>query len=189
VADPVIPRQSHLTALSPCAGMLPLAIGGITLTEVDPGHLTAIAPRRGSDLASALKAAHGLDLPGPGQSTGDDTARVLWFGRAHVVLMGPPPDPALAAQAALTDISDGWAVVRLEGAGAVQVLARLTPLDLRPRSLAIGQTARTELFHMQSAITRLSDEGFLIMVFRSMSQTLVHDLMIAMEGVAARLGA
>ena len=172
-----------LTATTPCAGMLPLSIGDLHLTEVDPGYLTAIAP--GAGCAAALKAAHGLDLPGPGQSFGDDRARVIWFGRAHVLLMGPAPDPALADHAALTDLSDGWAVVRLEGAGAAAVLGRLTPLDLRPRVFAPGQTARTEVFHMQAAITRLDEAVFLIMVFRSMAQTLVHDLRTAMEGVAA----
>ena len=179
MADPTL----TLTATTPCAGMLPLNIGGLHLTEAAPGHLTAIAP--GPGCAAAMKAAHGLDLPGPGQSTGDPAARVIWFGRAHVLLMGPAPDPALADHAALTDLSDGWAVVRLDGAGAADVLARLTPLDLRPRAFAPGQTARTELFHMQVSLTRLPPDSFLIMVFRSMAQTLVHDLRSAMEGVAA----
>ena len=182
MADPVV----TLSATTPCAGMLPLTIGTVTVTEVDPGYLTALAPAKG--LGAALKTAHGLDLPGPGQATGSDTARAIWFGRAHVLLMGPAPDPALADHAALTDISDGWAVVRLDGAGATQVLARLTPIDLRAHVFQPGHTARTELFHMQSSITRLGDEAFLIMVFRSMAQTLVHDLRTAMEGVAARAG-
>lgn len=172
-----------LTASTPCAGLLPLRIGTVTLSEVDPGHLTAIAPGKG--LGAALQSAHGLDLPGPGQATGSDTARAIWFGRAHILLMGPAPNPALADHAALTDISDAWAVVRLEGAGAANVLARLTPIDLRAH---VFQTARTELFHMQSSITRLQNDAFLIMVFRSMARTVVHDLKTAMEGVAARAG-
>jgi sarcosine oxidase subunit gamma len=173
-----------LTAATPCAGLLPLRIGTVTLSEVDPGHLTAIAPGKG--LGAALQSAHGLDLPGPGQAIGSDTARAIWFGRAHILLMGPAPDPALADHAALTDISDAWAVVRLEGAGAADVLARLTPIDLRAHMFQPGQTARTELFHMQSSITRLQNDAFLIMVFRSMARTVVHDLKTAMEGVAAR---
>lgn len=175
-----------LTATTPCAGLLPLTIGTLTLTEVDPGHLTAIAPDKG--LGAALQSAHGLDLPGPGQTNGSDTARAIWFGRAHILLMGPAPDPALADHAALTDISDGWAVVRLEGAGAADVLARLTPIDLRAHMFQPGHTARTELFHMQASITRLQADVFLIMVFRSMARSLVHDLKTAMEGVAARAG-
>jgi sarcosine oxidase subunit gamma len=176
-----------LTATLPCAGLLPLTIGTVTATEEVPDHLTALAPAKG--LGAALKSAHGLDLPAPGRATGTDAARAIWFGRAHVLLMGPAPGPALADHAALTDISDGWAVVRLDGAGAAQVLSRLTPIDLRAQVFQPGHTARTELYHMQASITRLDTDSFLIMVFRSMAKTLVHDLKTAMEGVAARRGA
>ncbi|MFU8882792.1 MAG: sarcosine oxidase subunit gamma [Rhodobacterales bacterium] len=190
MADPAI----TLAAVSPCAGLLPLQIGALTLSEVDPGHLTALAPYHGKAeaLGTALKAAHGMALPAANRmtskdgTTGKDGAFALWFGRAHILLMGPAPDPALAEHAALTDISDAWAVVRLDGAGAADVLARLTPIDLRPGQFKPGHTARTELMHMHAAITRLADTTFQIMVFRSMARTLAHDLGAAMQGVAAR---
>ncbi len=190
MADPDI----TLAAVSPCAGLLPLQIGALTLSEDDPGHLTALAPYlgRAEALGTALKAAHGVALPAANRitskdgTTGKDGARVLWFGRAHYLLMGPAPDPALADHAALTDISDAWAVVGLDGAGAADVLARLTPIDLRPGQFEQGHTARTELMHMHAAITRLGDTSFQIMVFRSMAQTLAQDLGAAMQGVAAR---
>ena len=177
-----------LVPLTPCAGLLPLTVGALSLSEVEPGHLTAIAPLRGKGaaLAAAFKAAHGLDWPAPNRATGGDDARAVWFGHAHVLLMGPAPDPSLAAQASLTDVSDGWATVLLQGAGAADVLARITPIDLRPGMFQPGHTARTELLNMQAAITRLSDDAFLIMGFRSMARTMVHDLKIPMEGVEAR---
>jgi len=34
---------------------------------------------------------------------------------------------------AVVDQSDGWAALRVTGAGAVDVLARLVPVDLRPQ--------------------------------------------------------
>lgn len=177
-----------LAALTPCAGLVPVTVGALSLSEVTPAHLTAIAPLKGraDALAAALKAAHGLDLPAPNRVTGDDTARAIWFGHAHVLLMGPAPAPDLAAQASLTDVSDGWAVLRLQGAGAADVLARLAPIDLRVGVFQPGHTARTEIMHMQASITRLSADAFLIMGFRSMAATLVHDLTTAMEGVEAR---
>ncbi len=177
-----------LAALSPCAGLLPLTIGALSLSEVEPGHLTAIAPFKGKAdaLAAAFGAAHGLDWPAPNRTTGGDDARAVWFGHAHVLLIGPAPDPSLGAHASLTDVSDGWATVLLQGAGAADVLARISPIDLRPAVFQPGHTARTELLHMQAAITRLADDAFLIMGFRSMARTMVHDLKIAMEGVEAR---
>lgn len=175
-----------LNASSPCAGLLPRKIGALTLSEVDPGHLTALAPYKGKALGEALKAAHGMALPAPNRATGKAGARALWFGHAHYLLMGPPPDPALDEHAAVTDISDAWAVVQLDGAGVTDALARLTPIDLRASHFRRGHTARTYLRHMHASITKVGEEAFMIMVFRSMAQTLVHDLVTAMEGVAAR---
>lgn len=182
MVDPVF----VLDAASPCAELLPRKIGALTLSEVDPGHLTALSPFKGSGLGEALKAAHGMALPAPNRATGKAGARALWFGHAHYLLMGPPPDPALADHAAVTDISDGWAVVQLDGAGVTDALARVTPVDLRASQFRRGHTARTDLRHMHASITNVGDEAFIIMVFRSMARTLVHDLATAMEGVAAR---
>lgn len=180
--------MAELIAKSPCDGLLPVEIGGVTLTEEDLGHLTALAPYRGQakDAAAALKSAHGMVWPGPNRVTGKQGARAIWFGRAHVLLAGPAPDAALAAHAALTDQSDAWACVRLEGAGAEDVLARLVPLDLRAGRFKRGHSAKTQLMHMNVSISRIGEHAFLILAFRSMAKTLVHDLKTAMAGVAAR---
>ena len=88
--------------------------------------------------------------------------------------------------AALVDQSDAWAVVRLEGEGAEDVLARLVPVDLRLVSFPMGATARSKIGHMSGSVTRVGEDAFWLMVFRSMAETLVHDLKSAMEAVAAR---
>jgi sarcosine oxidase subunit gamma len=101
-------------------------------------------------------------------------------------LVGIDADTGLVGHGALTDQSDGWTVVQLQGAGAADVLARLTPVDLRHAVFKRGHTARTDLMHMAASITRTNDDAFMIMVFRSMAGTLLHDLQRAMEGVASR---
>jgi sarcosine oxidase subunit gamma len=177
-----------LIAKTPCAGLLPLTVGEMTLSEVDPGILTSMAPHRGQEkaLSDALKAAHGMAFPAPNRATGKAGARAIWFGRGQAVLAGPAPDASLAGFAALTDQSDAWAVVLLEGPGAEDALARLVPVDLRPQVFKRGHTARTQLFHMMCSITRVGERSLQIMVFRSMARTLVHDLKSAMESIAAR---
>ena len=179
----------ELSARTPCEGLLPLTIGALSVTEVDAGRITSLAPYNGQDKAfsAALKEAHGMGAPGPNRSTGKIGARAIWFGQRMVMLMGPAPDAALAETAALTDQSDAWAVVRLEGDGAADVLARLTPLDLRPGMFKRGHTARSEIRHMMASITRLGDNAFQIMVFRAFAETLTHDLKTAMASVAARM--
>lgn len=180
--------MAELSAVSACAGLLPLAIGNTAATEEDLGAMTSLMPFRGQGeaLSGALEAAHGAGLPQPGGSTGKVGSRVLWFGQNHYLLLGPEPDPALSAHAALADQSDAWAAVRLEGGGAEDVLARLVPVDFRASVFKPGATVRSELMHMMASITRTGPESFLILVFRSMAGTLVHDLKTAMEGVAAR---
>lgn len=177
-----------LIAKSPCAGLLPLSVGTVTLSEEDAGTMTSLAPYAGrsKDLSVALKAAHGMGFPAPGRTTGKAGARAIWFSQGQAMLMGPAPDASLGRHAALCDQSDAWAIVRLEGKRCVDVLARLVPLDLRPASFKRGHTARTECAHMMASLTKTGENAFQIMVFRSMAKTLVHDLKTAMEGVAAR---
>lgn len=181
----------ELTAKSPLDGMAPLNIGDMTVSEVEAGVMTSVAPYKGLDakLSEALKAAHGMAAPAPNRATGKAGARAVWFGQRMLLLIGPAPDAGLAQHAALTDQSDAWAVVRLEGAGAADVLARLTPIDLRPAVFKRGHTARTDLRHMMASITRVGDAAYQVMVFRAFGRTLMHDLQEAMEGVAARGGA
>ncbi len=178
----------ELVAKTPLDGMEPLTVGTVTLKEVDLGALTTLAPYKGQDkaLSSALKTAHGMAMPGPNRASGKDGARAIWFGHRAILLAGPAPDKSLSKHAAVTDQSDAWVAVRLDGAGTEAVLARLTPIDLRPTVFKRGHTARTELQHMMASITRVSGQGFLILTFRSFADTLVHDIETAMRGVAAR---
>ncbi len=180
--------MAELLARTPCQGLLPLEIGTVTATEEDIGTLTVLVPYRGraGALRDALAAAHGLGLPAPGRVTTAGAAQAIWFGRGQVMLAGPDPDAGLARHAALSDQSDAWAVIRLDGAGAEAVLARLVPIDLRAAAFARDRTVRSQLMHMPASITRVGDRAFRLMVFRSMAATLVHDLKTAMEGVAAR---
>ncbi len=180
--------MDKLIAKSPCAGLLPLTIGDVTLTEEEAGAMTVLTPRKGKAeaAAEALAKAHGPAWPEPGRATGPAGARAIWFGHDEVLLMGPDPDKSLGQHAYLVDQSDAWAAVRLEGEGTEDVLARLVPIDLRPEVFKRGHSARTQLFHMSVSITRLPDGAFLILAFRSMAASLVHDLKRAMEAVAAR---
>ncbi|MHC0054900.1 sarcosine oxidase subunit gamma [Actibacterium sp. D379-3] len=180
--------MARLIARPAVAGGLPLELGATRLTAPEVGAITVIAPYAGAGaaLSRALTAAHGLTFPAPNRVVAHAGARLVWSGRGQALLLGPSPGPGLAAHAALVDQSDGWAVFGLGGAGARAVLARLTPLDLRADVFGPGQTARTQLGHMAAAITRRGDDGYEIMVFRSMARTALEDLEQAMKSVAAR---
>ncbi|WP_425044011.1 sarcosine oxidase subunit gamma [Primorskyibacter sp. S87] len=180
--------MDKLVARTPGEGMLPLTIGKMDVKEVDPGTMTALLPfnEKEAVLSTALEQLHGMSFPAPNRATGKQGARAIWFGRGQAMLLGPEPDTSLADHAALVDQSDAWAVVDLNGDGAVDVLARLVPVDLRQPHFRRGHTVRSQLGHMTASITRLGDERFRILVFRSMIGTLIHDLKTAMEAVAAQ---
>lgn len=180
--------MDRLIAKTPCDGLLPLTVGSVTLSEEDAGAIHSISPFKDQQKAvsDAMKAAHEMTYPAANRMTGKAGARAIWFGYSQAMLMGVEPDASLSKHAAIVDQSDAWTVVRLQGDGAEDVLARLVPVDMRSTHFKRGHTARTLLFHMTASISRVGDNAFLIMVFRSMAETLVHDLKRAMEGVAAR---
>jgi sarcosine oxidase subunit gamma len=182
---------TDLAEKTPCAGLVPVTAGALRLTEGTSGRMTALAVYKGQEaaLGRVLVKAHGLGWPEPGAVIAGEGAEVRWFGLGLALLVGPEPDAGLAAHAALTDQSDAWAVLRLEGAGATSVMARLTPLDLRAEAFAAGATARTDVAHMAGAVTRHGAEAYEIMAFRSMAASLVHEVALAMRRVAARNGA
>jgi sarcosine oxidase subunit gamma len=157
----------------------------MTLSEVTVDKMVAIAPYAGQDkaVAAALKEAFGIGLPGPGRSFAKGGVGLVWFAYGKFLLLGADA-PDFAGLAAVTDQADGWAMMRLDGAEAV--LARLVPVDLRPATFKKGHAVRTMLGHMTCHILRSGSQAFDIMVMRSMAGTAVHEIEVAMRGVAAR---
>lgn len=178
----------EMIAKTPSEGLLPRSRGSVTLHEIGHGAITSLAPFRGREAAvsRALEAQIGARFPAPGRSTGKAGARAVWSGVGQALVLGPRLAPIDGA--AMTDQSDAWACVALEGAAARDVLARLTPLDLRVAVFRRGHAARTELAHMPAVLLRTGAERYEIMAFRSMARTLVHDVDGAMRDVAAREG-
>jgi heterotetrameric sarcosine oxidase gamma subunit len=154
----------ELIAKSALEGQGPVTAGGVTLAELQVGPITSIAvlPGGAKALAKGLKP---MGLTFPAQNS---------FAEKK--------------GAAVTDQSDGWAVLSLSGLAAVEVLARLVPLDLRLAAFPVGRVARSGLNHMNAVILRTGDYAVEVMVFRSMARTAWHELETTMHMVAARSG-
>ncbi|MGB3554238.1 MAG: sarcosine oxidase subunit gamma [Jannaschia sp.] len=167
--------MTDLAARAATADLLPLSHGTLTLSEEMPDAITSLVPLGGaSDI-----------LPPPGRSiTHADGGTLLWSGLGQAMLLGPVPEPV--TDVATTDQTGAWAVLLLEGADVRDALARLTPLDLDPAIFAEGYTARSLLGHMNALFHRAGPDAFLILVFRSMAGSAVHEIEVAMRGVAAR---
>lgn len=178
----------ELIAKSACGGMANFEVKGCRLQEVEHGIMHLLSPYSGKvkALSDAMKATHGIAFPANGRSTAKAGARCVWFGMDQAMLIGVVPDTSLFKYASVVDQSDSWAVVRLQGDLAVEVLSRLTPLDLRPSGFKRGHTARSSLQHMNVSISRVGAQAFEIMALRSMAQVLVDDLKAAMLSMAAQ---
>ncbi len=168
-------------------GYAPVCHGEVTLAERPLPRVTSVAPFSGQDkaVAKALKTL-GLTFPAPGAtvvSKGQGT--MIWTGRNQAFLLDADAAP-LQGLAALTDQTDGWCGLTLSGAGAADVLARLVPVDLRMSVLPVGAAIRTGLNHMNMVLWRTAADSFTILVFRSMARTAWHELVEAMQTVAAR---
>ena len=167
--------------------MVPLSVGTLELTETVPAAITSIACYQGQSaaLSAALKEHHGMALPKTGQATGRAGARAIWAGPS-VFLVGPEPDADLSNHAAIVDQSDSWCVLNLKGADVEAVLARLSSVDMRLKSMEKGQVVRSQLQHMNAIYHRISDDSFDIYAFRSMAKTMVHDIDRAIRYIASR---
>ena len=164
-----------------------LTLGTVTLAEIEVGPITSLAvfPGGAKAVAKGLKTL-GLAMPEPNTFVEKKGVRIVWTGRDQAFLMGIAP-PELEG-AAVTDQSDGWAVLSVSGAAAVEVLARLVPVDLRLAAFPVGRAIRTQLNHMNVVILRVGDHAFEILVFRSMARTAWHELETTTHMVAARAG-
>ena len=175
--------MARLIAKTPCAGLLPVCVNGTTLSELTPAAVTSVMPGRDADL-SMFKNATGCTFPTPNRTTGKEAARAIWTGPSQCLFVGPEIGdlPGFAT----TDQSDGWAVMRLEGADIEQIMARLTAIDMRRTVIKRGHTARTQLGHMQLSITRTGENRFDLLVFRSMAQTAIHEIATVMQNLSKR---
>lgn len=173
-----------LVAKSPAEGLLPVELDGLVLRELDHVSVWSVAPYSGAEtsVSADLKKATKLTLPKVGKSSASAQARVLWTGRGQFFLLGAAP-PKL--KAAVSDQSDAWCAVSLDGEGGAAVMARLCPLDLR--SMEVGDVSRSLIGHMPAIILR-TDTGFELMVFRAFAKTLVHEMTDAMRSVSAQAG-
>ena len=183
--------MAELIALSPLAGLLPAEIGAHRLVAGPAGPISSLAPFPGRRAAvDGALAPLGLRFPDPGEViAGTGGARIFWTGRETAFLAGAAAPEALAGAAAVTDQSDGWAAMTLEGPATEAVLARLVPVDCGIAAFPPGRCLRAPLQHLPAIFLREAPGAVAILVFRSMAQSAVHELSAAMRAVEARAGA
>jgi sarcosine oxidase subunit gamma len=178
-------------------------LGGATfeglarITELPPrGMVTLKGDLSSAKLRTAAAKLAGVDFPGPrGAALGQERA-LLWMAPDEVMVLLPRAEAAEGAATlarALSgthhlavDVSDARCLFRLEGAGAREVLSKLTPADLHPDAFGPGEVRRTRLGQVAAAFWMPGPESVEIVAFRSVARY-VFDLLANAAAPDARV--
>ena len=156
---------------------------GDAMVELAPMRSMASIALVGDDLKLLLDVLGGM-LPLPGRILQAGDTLYLWSGPASWLALANGDDPdfgstlaqRLAGVAAVTDQSDGQAILRVHGASARAALAKLLPIDLHPRVFTENATAMTLAGHINVQIWRSGEDGFELACFRSFAGALYEAL-------------
>jgi sarcosine oxidase subunit gamma len=120
--------------------------------------------RRVAELAAALRATHGLDLPSPGLASTSGEISALWIRPDGWLLTTPRGvEGALASviksacgdAGSVVDQTHGHAVIRLSGRNAPVVLTKLCRIDLHPRVFGPPRVAVTPVAELPCVLHQL----------------------------------
>ena len=144
----------------------------------DAGAVGMITLRGDLDtLGAALTSVLGLELPGVRQATASDAAQALWMSPDELlVVLGYAEAPAVAERlavalgdnfASVAVVSDARALIRITGAQARDVLAKLMPVDFT--DFPVGSVRRSRAAQVAAALWRVSDTEWSLVCFRSVA--------------------
>jgi len=145
----------------------------------EAGMITLRGDLGSEALARAVQSVAGCAMPAPNQISGSTAQGAAWMSPDELVLFAPPADvTAACAQVgeALTgthhlcaDVSSARVIFTLTGADARDVLAKLTPADLRPAAFGPGSFRRTRVGQVAAALWQDGEHSFGLMCFRSVA--------------------
>ncbi|WP_246519829.1 sarcosine oxidase subunit gamma [Ancylobacter lacus] len=149
--------------------------------------IATLAARHGGEaaLAAAMDAAFGLALPAGPKAAGANGVSALGLApRRWLVLASQRP--ALAAElaglggGAVTEQSDGYAVLDLAGPEVRAVLAKLVAVDLDPAVFSTGDVVASSLAHIGAVLWQTGEEPtYRLLVGTSFAAAFSHTLLAA----------
>ncbi|MBS7542214.1 sarcosine oxidase subunit gamma [Ancylobacter oerskovii] len=154
----------------------PAGTHGVTARLFDPPALATLAARRGGGiaLAAAARVELGLDLAdAPRLSRADGLSAIGTAPGRWLLLAGTEGDLAarlapLAPHAAITEQTDAYVGVEIDGPHARDLLAKGVSLDLDPAAFPPGAAATTNVAHVNVSFWREPGEDrFVFLVARS----------------------
>jgi methylglutamate dehydrogenase subunit D len=155
---------------------------GVTVRPRDDLAMAKLIARKGraGDLAAAIRARYGLDLPTTPKRVEQGGLAFIWSGPGQwLAVTESGRDLArelretVGAFAAVSDQSDGLAVLRVSGPRARDALIKGIGLDLHPRAFGPGDAAVTVIAHIGAQLWQLDDRpSYEIAIYRSFAGSL-----------------
>jgi len=139
---------------------------------------------------ASIEKSLGAQWPQTGQSTlsGNGTYRLLGLQSDQVfaLVASETPHvglPELKADAYITDQSDSWAGLELNGPMARRALERVCPIDLHPSVFPADQVTRTSMEHLAVIILCKAENSYLLLSPTSSAQSFLHAIETSLHNV------
>ena len=168
---------------------------GVRAAALEPRSIASIA--FGPDAAGAREAVErglGMALPAIGESASAPFAggsTVLGLQRDQWFVLTPAADApveavreAVGERPAVTDQSDAWVALVMEGPRATLALERTCRLDLHAEAFGVGRVARTAMEHIATVIHREGAERFVLLAPRSSAEWFARAVATSVRNVS-----
>jgi len=174
-------------------------INGISVSEVNKLAIVslAISPENDTTFAKAIKSGFKVTRPPVGQFTHAKAAntKLLGLQKDQLFLMFDYEGDRAVEEANskintkeqvayLSDQSDSWVTLRINGDNCRDALERICPLDIHPDAFSIGTVARTSMEHMGVIILREDENSFLLMSLRSFANSFLHAVTTSINNIS-----
>ncbi|MBK8457719.1 MAG: sarcosine oxidase subunit gamma [Phyllobacteriaceae bacterium] len=187
------------TAFKPGRHGKPDGAPGVIVCERKPATIVQVAAFSGRETAvrEALVKAAGLKLngkPGAGVVNGSRAGFGVAPGRWLIAddkegLAGSFAKAIAHEDGAVTRLTHGRSVFRIEGPRAEWVLAKLFAVDFSPEAFPVGDAVSTTHHDVFAAIQRVGENAFDLYVFRSFARSFFETLVRAGEEVGCEVKA
>lgn len=177
-------RHSALAHLPPRPG----GNARVSLVEVRPGSILQVQAWPGTleNVRRVIAELLMVEAPAVGQAAAASDVTIAAIAPGRYLITGEAADLSGRFAAALpsrdgavSDLSHGRAVLKLEGEAAAAVLATSVMVDLDLAAFPVGRVAQTMIHHIDVVIHRRSDTHFELWVLRSFAESLTEWLLDA----------
>ena len=172
-----------------------VTIGKTALWVLADRPLYSLSVPMGGDteFEAALSSNFGLYRPAAGQFTESEGYRLCGLAQDQFFLMAlapqAPDEAAIRAKlsdaAYVTDQSDSWVALQLNGELALSAMERICPIDLAPDVFAPGSLGRTSMEHLSAIVMAEHDGGLTLISPISSAESFWHAVECSLVNVSS----